>query len=127
MNTFTKTLALAAIVAAAGLSVSAGAAISQSVGEIASDLRGQVTNLSLLATVVSFVVGVALAIMGLIKFKQNANNPNDPSAKMSSAFILVFVGAALVAIPAVLGSGIQTVFGTGASVTDARDGFDQLR
>lgn len=125
--TFLKTLAIAVTVASAALAVASGPAIAQNVGEIANDLRGQVTNLTALVTVVAFIVGVGLAIMGLIKFRAHTQNPNDPSASMSSAFILIFVGAAMVAIPAVLGSGIQTVFGTGATTTDARTGFDQLR
>lgn len=125
--TFLKTLTIAVTVASAALAVASGAAMAQNVGEIANDLRGQVTNLTALVTVVAFIVGVGLAIMGLIKFRAHTQNPNDPSASMSSAFILIFVGAAMVAIPAVLGSGIQTVFGTGATTTDARTGFDQLR
>lgn len=118
-------LALCAI-AAAGFALSSAGASAQSVGDIADNLRTQVGSISLLVTVVSFVIGVALAIMGLVKFRQNSQNPNDPSAKMSSAFILLFVGAALVALPAVLGSGIQTVFGNGAATTDATSGFNQL-
>lgn len=125
--TYPKTLALAAMFAVAGLAMSSGAALAQNVGEIASDLRSQVTNLTALLTVVAFIVGVGLAIMGLIKFRAHTQNPNDPSASMSSAFILIFVGAAMVAIPALLGTGITTIFGTGADVTDARSGFDSLR
>lgn len=127
MKTFPKTLALAAMTATAGLAASSGMADAQSVGEIANQMRGQVTNVSLLLTVIAFVVGVGLAVAGLIKFRQHTKNPNDPSASMGNAFILIFVGAALVAVPAVLGSGIQTVFGSGATTTDARDGFDRLR
>ena len=127
MKTFPKTLALAAMTATAALAMSSGMAFAQSVGEIATQMRGQVTNLSLLITVVAFVVGVGLAMAGLFKFRQHTKNPNDPSATMGNAFILIFVGAALVAIPQVLGSGITTVFGTGAETTDATQGFESLR
>lgn len=120
-------LAMTAILFTAGLALGTGAAIAQSVGDIATDVRGQVTSLTALLTVVAFIVGVGLAVIGVIKFYKNTQNPNDPSASTSSAFILIFAGAALVAIPALLGSGIQTVFGTGASQTDAVSGFDSLR
>ena len=122
-----NSMALAVILSAAGLASSASMAIAQSAGDIATDLQGQVTNLTGLLTVIAFIVGVGLAVIGVVKFYKNTQNPNDPSASTSSAFILIFAGAALVAIPALLGSGIQTVFGTGADTTDAVSGFDRLR
>lgn len=127
MMKFPKTLALAATFAVAGLAMSSGMAIAQNVGEIATDLRSQVTNLTSLLTVIAFIVGVGLAVAGVFKFYKNTQNPNDPSASTSSAFILIFAGAALVAIPALLGVGITTVFGSGAAQTDAVQGFDRLR
>jgi len=96
------------------------------VGDIASDLTTQTGFVSQLVTVVAFVLGVGMAIAGLLKFKAHSQNPNDPSAKMSTAFMLVFVGAALVAIPAALGSGIQTIFGGSAQKTDASTGFNRV-
>lgn len=101
-------------------------AVAQNVGAIASDLKNQTTAVSTLVTVVAFVLGVGMAIAGLLKFKAHSQNPNDPSAKMSTAFMLVFVGAALVAIPAALGSGIQTIFGGDAQKTNATTGFKSV-
>lgn len=125
---FPKTLALAAIFAVAGLAMSTDMALAQqNVGQIASDLRTQVTSMTQLLTVIAFIVGVGLAVIGVFKFYKNTQNPNDPSASTSSAFILIFAGAALVAIPALLGVGITTVFGTGATQTDAVQGFQSLR
>ena len=102
------------------------AAQARDVGEIASDLTEQTGFVSQLVTVVAFVLGVGMAIAGLLKFKAHSQNPNDPSAKMSTAFMLVFVGAALVAIPAALGSGIQTIFGSSAQKTNATSGFNRV-
>ena len=112
----------------AALSVAmAGPAMAQlTAGEIATDLRGQVSNIGTLITVISFVLGVALAISGLMKFRAHSQNPNDPSNKMSTAFVLMFAGAGLVAVPAVLGSGISTIFGTGADTTNGTTGFKSL-
>lgn len=107
--------------------VMAGPALAQmTAGEIAGDLRGQVSNVGVLISVVSFVLGVALAIAGLMKFRAHSQNPNDPSNKMSTAFVLMFAGAGLVAVPAVLGTGIATIFGTNADTTNGTTGFSSL-
>ncbi|WP_411840090.1 hypothetical protein [Paracoccus sp. ME4] len=123
---------LAHIRTAAGIAtlsiVMAGPALAQlTAGEIAGDLRGQVSSVGVLITVISFVLGVALAIAGLMKFRAHSQNPNDPSNKMSTAFVLMFAGAGLVAVPAVLGTGIATVFGTGAQQTNGTGGFNAIR
>lgn len=96
------------------------------IGEIADRLQGQAGQVTDLLTVASFVLGVTLAITGLMKFHANSRNPNDPSNKMSTAFVLIFVGSGLVALPATLGSGISTIFGDGAARTDANVGFRDL-
>ncbi|MEP3669092.1 MAG: hypothetical protein ABJN42_20390 [Roseibium sp.] len=121
MKNMGKVLGAAALVATMPAIASA-----QNVGEIATSLTGQTTNVATLVSVVAFVVGVGLAIAGLLKFRAHSANPNDPSNKMSTAFMLVFVGAAMVAIPATLGSGISTIFGDGADTTDANTGFTAI-
>ena len=100
----------------------------RTLGGIADSLSTQTTSVARLVSVVAFVIGVGLAIAGLLKFRANAQNPNDPSNSMTTAFVLVFVGAAMVAIPSLLGSGIMTIFGaTGSSgQTNATTGFDGL-
>jgi uncharacterized membrane protein len=108
---------------ATGLTVSATAVMAQnSMGDIATRLQTQTGQLTDFVSVVAFILGVGMAIAGFLKFKQNAQNPNDPSAKVSTAFILIFVGAGLVAIPAALGTGIATIW-QGAQQTDANTGF----
>lgn len=106
-----------------GVSSTAAMAQSQNLGQIADSLSTQTSEIADLISMVAFVLGVGMAIAGFLKFRQNAQNPNDPSAKVSTAFILIFVGAGLVAIPTALGSGIATVFGSGADTTDANEGF----
>jgi H+/Cl- antiporter ClcA len=106
---------------------SAEAQAVRSLGEIASDLTAQTGLVSRFVTVLAFVIGVVMAIMGFLKFKAHSDNPNDPSSKLSTAFMLIFVGAGLVAIPAALGSGITTIFGAGAQKTDANSGFPDIR
>ncbi len=91
------------------------------IGDMATELQKQAGNIADLIGAVAFLLGIVLAVAGLLKFKQHSQNPNDPSARLSSAFALVFVGAALVAIPTTLGVGIGSLFGTG-SVNVSVDG-----
>ena len=116
-----KTIALGLL--AGMLGAVAAPALAQTAGDIATGLAGQTGQVADLVSIVAFVLGVGMAIAGLMKFRANAQNPNDPSNKMSTAFILMFVGAGLVAVPAVLGSGIATIFNDGAQQTDANTGF----
>ena len=98
----------------------------RNLGEIADGITGQLDSVNQFISVAAFVMGVAMAIAGLMKFRAHSQNPNDPSNKMSTAFILIFVGAGLVAIPSVLGSGVETIFGTGADTTNGTTGFTSL-
>lgn len=122
MEKFTRGAArLSAMIVATALFATTAAA--QNVGDIADSLGDQTGSVADFASILAFVLGVGMAIAGFLKFRQNAQNPNDPSAKVSTAFILLFVGAGLVAIPAALGTGIATVFGDSAQQTDADTGF----
>lgn len=95
----------------------------QDAGEIADGLATQLGSFADLLSILAFVLGVGMAIAGFMKFRANSQNPSN---KLSTAFILIFVGAGLVAIPAVLGSGIATFFDDGAATTDANQGFRAL-
>ena len=123
-----KLLALSAIAA-----LISGPVLAQSgpeVGAIAGSLREQGSQISALIGVAAFVAGVGMAFAGQMKFWTMAKNPNDPSAKMSTAFTLMFVGGALAALPTVMRSGINTLFrgeGAGApQLTNATSGFKSL-
>ena len=104
------------VAGAATLLLSKGAEAQVSnIGDVASGLQSQAGNIGDLIGAAAFLLGIALGIIGLLKFRQHAQNPNDPSARLSAAFTLVFVGAALVAIPTTLGVGVNSLFGTGAT------------
>ncbi|MDE0305466.1 MAG: hypothetical protein OXI87_11400 [Albidovulum sp.] len=85
------------------------------IGDVAAGLQSQAGSIADLVGATAFILGIFLGIAGLLKFRQHAQNPNDPSARLSTAFTLVFVGAALVAIPTTLGVGIGSLFGGGAT------------
>ncbi|MFG6082207.1 DUF6750 family protein [Paracoccus litorisediminis] len=96
----------------------AGQAAAANVGDIATSLGTQFDDIGKLLLIICAVAGIGVALMGLFKFKAHTANPNDPSNKMSSALTLIFVGAAMVAIPEVLGAGISTVFGGSSNLAD---------
>ena len=85
------------------------------IGDMASELQSQIGDIADLIGAAAFLLGIGIALLGLLKFRQHAINPNDPSARLSTAFTLVFVGAAMVAIPTTLGVGIGSLFGNGTS------------
>lgn len=85
------------------------------IGDMASELQSQVGDIADLIGAAAFILGIGIALLGLLKFRQHAVNPNDPSARLSTAFTLVFVGAAMVAIPTTLGVGIGSLFGNGTA------------
>ena len=85
------------------------------IGDMASGLQAQAGDIADLIGAAAFLLGICIGIVGLMKFRQHSQNPNDPSARLSTAFTLVFVGAALVAVPTTLGVGIGSLFGTGAT------------
>ncbi|MCY3675451.1 MAG: hypothetical protein OXH65_11490 [Paracoccaceae bacterium] len=85
------------------------------IGDMASELQSQIGDIADLIGAAAFLLGIGIALLGLLKFRQHAINPNDPSARLSTAFTLVFVGAAMVAIPTTLGVGIGSLFGNGTA------------
>ena len=105
------------LILAAFLTLIAGVARAQvaDIGDMASSLQTQAGDIADLIGAAAFLLGICIGIVGLMKFRQHSQNPNDPSARLSTAFTLVFVGAALVAIPTTLGVGVGSLFGSGAT------------
>jgi len=106
--------------AAAVLALTASGALAQvaDVKEVSEKVGTQLEALGSLAGIVAFLAGFVFGIMGFMKLKANAANPNDPSNKVSTGFILIFVGAALIAVPTVMGVGVGSLFGDGGQNTD---------
>ncbi|HDZ51505.1 hypothetical protein LCGC14_0112260 [marine sediment metagenome] len=118
-------------VATVALALSAGTAWAQpaDVAEVSKTVGTQMIALGSLAGIVAFLAGFVFGIMGFMKLKANAANPNDPSNKVSTGFILIFVGAALIAVPTVMGVGVGSIFGDGGdntSLTENGGGFTTI-
>lgn len=118
-------------VATVALALSAGTAWAQpaDVAEVSKTVGTQMIALGSLAGIVAFLAGFVFGIMGFMKLKANAASPNDPSNKVSTGFILIFVGAALIAVPTVMGVGVGSIFGDGGdntSLTENGGGFTTI-
>jgi heme/copper-type cytochrome/quinol oxidase subunit 2 len=103
-----KNIALASVLAMVATGATAQAT---DITGMVTQANGQLNAVASLAGMIAFLTGFVFGIMGFMKLKANAANPNDPSNKVSTAFVLIFVGAALIAVPAVMGIGVQSLFG----------------
>lgn len=112
--------------AALGFSVVSGAAIaaagiahaqSTDLKGIATGLTGQLGPVADILGIVAFVVGLAIGIGGILKF--NAHSKNPQQVPLSQGMWGVGIGAALIALPILMGASINTIFGSGADTVSA--------
>ena len=118
-----RPLLLALTVSLAALPVISLAQAAPDFGEIANNVSRQISPVTRVITMLAFVMGVVFAMIGLLKIKKGAETPNDPSSGHTVGVIFIFVGAAMVAIPALIASGITSIFGADATITSSTGGF----
>ena len=94
------------------ISQEAAAASTQTVGGMASSISGSLTNLAKLITAGSYLAGLGFFIGAIMKFKQHKDNPTQ--IPIGTPIALVFIAAALLFMPSILGVTGATLFGTGA-------------
>ena len=99
----------------------------QNLGDVADRLAALGSNIYNLLGVVAALGGTGLALTGLYKCYHARQNPNDPSAKVSTGVLMLFIGGAMVALPEVLGVGVSSLFGTGAETLQIGDDLEGLR
>lgn len=121
MNTSTsgiKSVKKAAIlITCACLTLFAGnalAAAAMNIGQMASTITGSFTNLAKLITAGSYLAGLGFSIGAIMKFKQHKDNPTQ--IPIGTPIALVFISAALLFLPSILGVAGQTMFGAGGQV-----------
>ena len=83
-------------------------------------LRNQIGSLTDLVGAVAFVVGLVFGASGLLKFKQHSENPQG--TPLSHAMVRLLVAGGLIALPAILGTSIGTLFGGTTTTTNAGGG-----
>ncbi|MFG6573563.1 hypothetical protein ACGYLO_18365 [Sulfitobacter sp. 1A13353] len=108
----------AATITFASMAGGAHAQAATNLKEVSTNISTQLVALGSLAGIVAFLTGFVFGIMGFMKLKANASNPNDPSNKVSTGFMLIFIGAGLIAVPTVMGVGIGSIFGAGGQNTE---------
>jgi intracellular multiplication protein IcmD len=87
-------------------------------GHVAKNVSDSMENLALLIQGAAYVAGLGFALAGMLKFKAHKDNPQQ--VQLSTAIVLLAVGAGLVFIPSLLQSGGATLFGQDAE----RGSFD---
>ncbi len=101
-----------------GLLLIAGQALAASsltVGGMASSITGSFTNLTKLITAGSYLAGLGFSIGAIMKFKQHKDNPTQ--IPIGTPIALIFIAAALLFLPTILGIAGATMFGSsGGSV-----------
>ncbi len=126
LSAFRHTSVLVGVVCLAMLWTHAASAEGVDLGDVANHMRSQVTSISVFVTIFSFVIGIAMAMAGLLKLKEYSDNPRDPSNSITGAIIMFLAAAAFVALPSTLGMGVSSIFGDDAEVTNATTGFSSL-
>ena len=76
---------------------SANAAAGKSFNSVAGDIIGGIASLPGLVTGISYMLGVLLAVLGLLKIKDHVENPGN--AKLKDGVIYLAIGGALFAVP----------------------------
>lgn len=98
------------LLAVIGLTTTGAAFAAESAGDMASQILSSFGNLAKLITAGSFIAGLAFAVGAIMKFKQHKDNPTQ--IPIGTPIALVFIAAALLFLPTILGVAGQTMFGT---------------
>ncbi|KTD05648.1 type IV secretion protein IcmD [Fluoribacter gormanii] len=91
------------------VSQDAAAGGAMSIGGMASTITGSFTNLTKLITAGSYLAGLGFSIGAIMKFKQHKDNPTQ--IPIGTPIALVFIAAALLFLPSILGVTGVTMFG----------------
>jgi len=100
-----------------GASGSANAAAGNNFGNIAENITTSISTLPGLVTALSYLFGVLLSVLGIMKIKDHVENPTQTPLKDGA--IRLAVGGALFAVPIVMEAMYQTI-GSGAGATAAK-------
>lgn len=92
----------------------------QSLGDVAKNITGTMTNVGKLITAASYVAGVGFALMGMLKFKAHKDNPQQ--VPLSQPIVLIMIAAGLVFLPSLISTAGQTVFGGSQKSADTQGG-----
>jgi len=86
-------------------------------GNIAQNITNSIANLPGLLTAMSYMFGILLGVLGIMKIKDHVENPGQTALKDGA--IRLAAGGALFALPIIYESMINTVGNNGANATAA--------
>lgn len=92
------------------MAIAGEVAASTSLGTMASSITSSFSSVAKLVTAGSYVAGLGFSIGAIMKFKQHKDNPTQ--IPIGTPIALVFIAAALLFLPSILGVAGQTMFGT---------------
>lgn len=84
-------------------------------GKMASTITSSFTSLTRLITAGSYLAGLGFSIGAIMKFKQHKDNPTQ--IPIGTPIALVFIAAALLFLPSILGVTGATMFGSSGGTT----------
>ena len=93
-----------------GLLLCAGEAAALTIGNMATSITSSFTSLTKLITAGSYLAGLAFSIGAIMKFKQHKDQPQQ--IPIGTPVALVFIAAALLFLPTILGVAGYTMFGS---------------
>jgi len=85
------------------------------IGGMASSITGSFESLTKLITAGSYLAGLGFSIGAIMKFKQHKDNPTQ--IPIGTPIALVFIAAALLFLPSILGVTGATMFGSAGGKT----------
>lgn len=88
----------------------------QSLGNISSNVTTSLRDVNILGEAVAMVAGFFMGLIGLFKFKAHKDNPQQ--TPFSTPLWLIGIGVCMIALPAVFGTGMQTIWGGSAEIVN---------
>ena len=82
------------------------------IGTMASTITKTFTSITKLVTAGSYLAGLGFAVGAIMKFKAHKDNPTQIT--IGTPIALIFIAAALLFLPTILGVAGSTMFGSGA-------------
>ncbi len=100
------------------------AASGQDVGAMSKQIASSFKDLTKLITGGSYLAGLGFSVAAIMKFKQHKDNPTQ--IPIGTPIALVFIAAALLFLPSILGIAGNTMFGVGSGEIAGPTGTEYL-
>ena len=107
-------VACLSLIVFAGEAAATGSSTSGTLGTMASSITATFTSVTKLITAGSYLAGLGFSIGAIMKFKQHKDNPTQ--IPIGTPIALIFISAALLFLPSILGVAGETMFGTAGNV-----------